>query len=846
MNDRNDAIGVPSMGRLKHCLMWCLLLVLAGCGGGGSGDGGSNTDTERVDAPTVSTLTIAQSNAETVTLAFDYADINDTELTLILEYSLDGGSRWSEDSAVSNRSLMSGPEARAGTVTWTYQPTVGFHGALVRLRLADALGSVASEAVALSGQAGLRAAAKDVDSYMIYYTALNDTVIDQAKNYDLAIVHPFQGNITADEIDRIQRGNDPTTSADDVIVLCYISVGEDSRTFGLSDAQMLSDTRGRFTGDGTGPVTDPRGPAASGSSLVGLDVNGLPSSGGTGFAPYYLDDNDYDGSPDRNGNFDVAFVNAGHPAWFDVINGMTFSADGVPGLREMLSNEPGLGSRGLGCDGLFLDTIDTAAPNSFTDETSANQSEFEWTAGGFRAFIERLRTEYPNKLILQNRGLFYFNPVFEHYKITTGSLIDFVLFESYRLDSSSAQSFNPYFAADNKFNFRPRLMAEAQREDGFTVLSLGYAEGPPGEMDTETLLGEGVGFDLLIQDIVEAEQLSGFRHYITDEQIVLVNDFVRTNAVREDTTAPSWNATFNANNPGFPTPPGAPDPRVGIQQAVTGPDLGSVVVRWDLAMDYNQVQYQLYYQTEPFNFATDPDLTLAQRLDLQGVPGAGYSTGPKPSAYANEALITDLEEGQTYYFVIRARDAAGNVDQNQQVLSAMPLAKARQFAIVIDGSFTDWDAVPLAYQDTTDAVGSDGPDWLTIKLANDNASLSVLTTFVQPSALNGRYNIFIDADQNPDTGFRSGSLSGLGADFLVQGTSLYSMATGEAFSTSFLRALNANANSAGDAVEISVALSDLGVSNLTQTIGLVFVNDGSPGDFAPEIGAPLTFGLAAQ
>jgi len=831
------------MGRIQHCLTWCFFLLLAGCGGGG---GGGNADTERVGASVVSTPTITQSNDETATFEFEYSDADDSQLTLSLEYSLDNGNNWTTAPELASLSLISGSAPRVGSITWTYQPTVGIHDALVRLRLRDAVGSTLSAVVSLSGQSSLRAAAQSVDSYMIYYTALNDTVIDQAKNYDLAIVHPFQGDITAEQIDRIQQGNDPTTSDDNVIVLCYISVGEDSRTFGLTDAQLLNDADGRFTGDGTGPATDPRGPAAAGTSLLGLDVEGLPSSGGTGFAPYYLDDNDYNGSPDRNGNFDVAFVNAGHPAWFDVINGMTFSADGVPGLNEMLSNAPTNESRGLGCDGLFLDTIDTAAPNSFTDETSANQSEFEWTAGGFRAFIETLRAEYPNKLILQNRGLFYFNPDFAHYELTTGSLIDFVLFESYRLDSSSVQSFNPYFAADNKFNFRPRLMAEAQRDNGFTVLSLGYAEGPPSEMNTETLLGEGVGFDLLIQDIVEAEQLSGFRHYITDEQIVLVNDFVRDNAARDDTTAPAWNSTYNANNQGFPTPPGEPNPRVGIQQAVTGPVLGSVTVRWDLAMDYNRVQYQLYYQNAPFDFSVDPALTSATRLELQGSPGAGYSSGPKPSAYANEALISNLVEGQTYYFVIRAQDAAGNVDQNQQVLSAMPRTTARQYALAIDGNFTDWDPVPLAYRDVLDAVGSDGPDWLDIKLANDNSSLFVLTTFAQASALNGRYNIFIDVDQDPDTGFSSGSLSGLGADYLIQGTSLYSMATGTAFSTSFVTSLSAGANPAGDAVELSVGLSDLGVTNTGQSIGFVFINDGSPEDFAPDFGTNIQFGLATQ
>ena len=103
--------------------------------------------------------------------------------------------------------------------------------------------------------------------------------------------------------------------------------------------------------------------------MAGIAPLGAPSNGGGGFASYYLDDNSVhdspthtgDGFPDRNHLFGSLFVNAGDPKWFDAIDTMMIDGpDGLPGLRETLTLDHG---RGLGCDGVFLDTFDTAAPN---------------------------------------------------------------------------------------------------------------------------------------------------------------------------------------------------------------------------------------------------------------------------------------------------------------------------------------------------------------------------------------------------------------------------------------------------------------------------------------------------
>jgi hypothetical protein len=413
------------------------------------------------------------------------------------------------------------------------------------------------------------------------------------------------------------------------------------------------------------------------SSLAAIDPAGLPSPGGTGWASYYLDDNSVftsptglgDGIPDRNQSFGGYFVNAGDPRWFEVLDASLLDgADRVAGLREMLRLDHG---RGLGCDGLFLDTLDTASPNGNTDAGSASLAKFEWTAAGMGRFVSRLRQVYPRLLLLQNRGLFFFDPRLPHFQVGTRGQIDFLLFESYRLGSRPGAE---RFHRDNRYNVAPKLMAEASRPDGFTVLSLGYAEGTglPGAL--ETLKGQSsVGLDSLLEDIFVAQNVTGFRHYLTNASISLPNTFVRDHSDFQDRGAPQWTSTYNA----LPFDPvlGAqpPEPRVGIQEVVPVP--GGLTVRWDVALDLHRVGYALYYQSTPFDFAADPRLTRATRRVLSPALPADYARGVGPAVYPFEDTVRPLAPGTTYYLVIRAFDGspARNEDANTTVLGGAPL-----------------------------------------------------------------------------------------------------------------------------------------------------------------------------
>ncbi|MFA5812421.1 MAG: fibronectin type III domain-containing protein, partial [bacterium] len=294
-------------------------------------------------------------------------------------------------------------------------------------------------------------------------------------------------------------------------------------------------------------------------------------------------------------------------------------------------------------------------------------------------FIRRMRADYPEKVILQNRGLFFFDPRRPHYEVSARGVIDLGFFESYYRGNDELLV-SPFFL-DNKYNVVPKLMAEANRPDGFRMLSLGYADGfngPKPGIDIRTLSGGGVteGYDLLMTDLQEAMEV-GFRHYITSADVNYVNSFVKNNEDLTDTTPPQWSSTFNAYYDYDEVPP--PNPRVGVQDAVKAAD-GSVTLSWDVALDMNKVSYVLYYQTAPFDFTADPSLSSATRVVLEPSVGTGYSTvwnNDDPSAamefvYPYEQTISGLTTGNPYYFLIRARDSKGNEDANQVVLTATP------------------------------------------------------------------------------------------------------------------------------------------------------------------------------
>lgn len=617
-----------------------------------------------------------------ISIIANYVDADSSTIQIKVEISLDGGRTWAQaeltNGSASTTVSTDRPFVR---MRWNALSQIGFRerqSVLIRVTPSDE--STMGNAFVYRTPVidNRRAALNAVQSFSVYYGAVDSAQIERLQRYDLVVLHPSatpQTQLFRQQLAQIQRGRNVVDVRDDVIVMCYVSVGEDLRTTTLTDAQMANDPRFLAVSSAApGPRVDPRGSGAytGGEPLDGIDPIGALSPAGGQFASWYLDDVSVaqgvaDGLPDRNPRFGGAYVNMGDPDWFDVIDSMTVSNNEPSGFRELLTDNYGLG---LSCDGVFMDTVDTAAPNSF-----GAASKFEWTAPGAGILISALRQKYPGVLVMQNRGLFYFNPNFSHYRFNGRSAIDALLFESYRMDSSDQMLYNPVNFCQNKREYMPKIMAEAGRVDGFRVFSLGYAEGPDdpvtGARLEDVLRGLTlVGREHLLNDLIEAEQVAGFRHYLTNASLDLLNDFVFLHRRVVDIEAPVWSSTFNDRPCSQDDADALPTPRIGIRAIF--PRVAALVVEWDVALDQSGVEYTAYYQTKPFDFNLADPLggAMSQRL-TPSVP-ADYRADKTSFPFEDE--ISGLESGRTYYVLIRARDLSvgGVEDTNTVVLEAVP------------------------------------------------------------------------------------------------------------------------------------------------------------------------------
>ncbi|MBI9106120.1 MAG: hypothetical protein JEZ04_05195 [Spirochaetales bacterium] len=528
-----------------------------------------------------------------------------------------------------------------------------------------------------------------INNYIIYYGPLDNEAINTAKKYDLAIIHSNNSAITRDQVRQIQRGFNADDPTDDVLVIAYVAVGEDLRTTGFYPdgaaepdyEAMLDDDR--FVRNGIGPRVDPRGPKPMGDVLEWDYSVGNESPGGTGFASYYLDDNDavnhsqdsnhdIDGKPDFNESWRGAFVNAGDPLWFQEVDQMRHSTDGIFGLQELLTTSVG---EGLGVDGIFMDALDTCAPNGWTNKDSFVQTEFEWTAPGYADFIMRLKDKYPDKIVVQNRAVYFFRPGFvqQYLKYTTRPYIDFLLFESFRLNSSSTEDFNEAYYRDNLYNYAPPVLAEAGREDGFQVLSLGYAEGP--SITLSSALDAGVNNSSLIDDLRVTQNI-GFRHYLSNRSVDHINTYVLDRTDLTDTTSPAWSSIYNAQSAAPPEVSGPPNPRWGLLKAES-PSSGVIRIYWDLAQDKHPVDYYLYYDSSPLDFANNPQLEGIHRIKLTPQMPEEYRTHSVAMTDEVYPFYDDVEgftPGESVHLCVRAvdRSPGRNMDTNTSTLFITP------------------------------------------------------------------------------------------------------------------------------------------------------------------------------
>ncbi|WP_248926707.1 hypothetical protein [Paenibacillus hamazuiensis] len=354
---------------------------------------GESTAAARLDLWTPSHV-----DAPQIPLTFIYATGKAGTVTVDLLVKPEGAGEYRKASLEGGTSFETAGDQSKFTIYWNKEKDAIPPGTSVDLRLTatDADGGETGYDLNRLRLERRDAVRNHIDNYLIYYGQWTDSLIEQAREKYRMVILDTRTGITPEQIAKLRAGKDPHDASDDVLVLGYVSLGEDLRTEGMTPEQMKQDAR--FVLDGTGPSTDPRpGAPFPKGAPISQDINlkGKPTNGG--YAPFYLNDNfatfgtiGNAGEPDFNTNFKAAFVNPGHPEWFKVLREMTLQADHVSGIDELLTV--------YGCDGLFMDTLDTAAPNSFTDASSSNQGQFEWLPRGsdslWRTSGRRTRTGF--------------------------------------------------------------------------------------------------------------------------------------------------------------------------------------------------------------------------------------------------------------------------------------------------------------------------------------------------------------------------------------------------------------------------------------------------------------------
>lgn len=209
------------------------------------------------------------------------------------------------------------------------------------------------------------------DAYLVYYGEWNDqSLVDKVRsNFKLVIV----GNKMTKEPVAKLKAKDGKASP---LVFCYLSIGEDD-----TNAEQNGPA---YKGDESGPCFN----KDTTHSDVVTNCSGKGKS--KGVASYYLDQYiqekkkkrkaGQDGRADRNSE--------------DPTSGSLYANTGDTTWRKTVKDEAKRLIDDVGCDGLFLDTLDMA-----------DNDQYLWARKSMRSLIFELNDITPNLLV--NRGFFF-------------------------------------------------------------------------------------------------------------------------------------------------------------------------------------------------------------------------------------------------------------------------------------------------------------------------------------------------------------------------------------------------------------------------------------------------------
>jgi len=667
------------------------------------------------------------------------------------------------------------------------------------------LAARATEALAATRLAGITSSSKYLQYYGSDFSASNLQTIAQ---FDIVVLDPNVSTLTPAVVAYLQSNGVK-------YVLGYISIGEQ-----MPGTPVIQ-------GNGDGPVFC----TTNGTATITYESNDVAS--------FYVDQtwsntvyvSQKNGHVDRNGTFGGAYVWP-NSDWRWVLNtqriggvaGTSLSNMFVAGLAQIagtrVSDTDANRTHNLGMDGFFLDTLDTAGP--FTGVGS-----YPWAAQEMQNTVKFIHDTYTNKIVFANRGLFFYNPLLvnsqfniQPYAYTIRPYVHADLFESYMLDSSTCDTrLNPY-VNDDKYDYARKVNAEANRPDGFTMFCLDY------QMNRGTNL-----YELAMNESVVS---NGWLEYLCpDGSLATIGNYALTHPPPTDTAAPVWDSTANPGIAGGDTScPNSnslsanPTPaRVGVQALTVGINPSDVTVHWDVAMDQTPpVKYNIYQSSDP-SFAT-----YVAYSNVVFDTGDGWATDPVNS-FANQYTIHELAAG-TYYFRVRAQDSsAGAYEDANTVTLSINLGDVYNAIlsgqIVLDGSLSEWSSLQsfgVAAQTFT-TTATNPVELAQMWMAHDATDfyLAYQNYGTTTNGLNTAYNLYFDTDSTRSTGYRGGGNNfPIGADYLLQGSTLYRYTGSTGTDWSWRQVGVATSALSGSNVEFSVPQSWLGNPSI---LNLFFLGD---------------------
>lgn len=591
---------------------------------------------------------------------------------------------------------------------------------------------------------------------------INWSLINDLRNFDVIVLQPNQPHCTP-EIIEILKTDGVNDYADHV--LGYISIGED----------FIDDS-----------VETPH----QGAGMVALQGNDLLPTVGNTLASFYVDVDTQsvvrdaagrvtsvtttarltpDSLPDYNPFFLGYIVNPDGD-WRYVINEMRIGGSSLlpgrtsrAGLKQLvLSSSGDLRERtgNFGFDGFFLDTIDTAGPYD-------GAGWYPWTIDEMRDTVQFISDTYTDKVIVANRGAFYYSAGLQ--SVITGQYpsefsirpyVNGFLFESFRYDSNASTTGITPFYNENRYNLLPKIIAEANREDGFTPLSLEYEEGRPN----------------IVQDAFNVDVLEcGFTAYMSSTGSLNTVDYdFLFKLPAADNFPPTWDSTGhldNTVNNNF---------RIGAQRVFDGPNSGEVVVQWDTAIDQS---YPITYDIVVKNLSNNNETTFTN-VPFKANPD--WYQNPVDNL-PNQVTVTGLIPATAYNFRVFARDAKNLVNsQDPGVIFTLGTGGYTNISnpvsntyFTIDGQLNDWTGLAGYPVDPDDQLGSDASgnqaNWSSIKVANSSDTLYMAYENHTPIYISWGFQILIDTDENPNTGLTvfAGEYLSIGADYLIEGVNIW-------------------------------------------------------------------------